>query len=60
MMKFVDTCLYKVLVDPVDYIASNSIYYSILRIPYFILYYSVGILMALCVDFYVAMRGIDS
>ena len=58
-MKFKDTCLYKVLTDPVEYIANNCIYYSILRIPYFILHYSVGVLMALCVDFYVAMKGED-
>ena len=60
MMKFKDTCLYKVLIDPVDYIANNCIYYSILRMPYFILNYSVGMLMALCMDFFVAMRGTDS
>ena len=58
-MKFSETCLYKTLLDPVDYIADNTIYYSVLRIPYFIINYSVGILMALVIDFYMAMGGAD-
>ena len=56
-MEFKDTCLHSVLIDPVDYIANNSIYYSVLRMPYFILNYSVGIVMALVVDFYTAMTN---
>jgi hypothetical protein len=56
-MKFKETCLYKVMVNPVDYIAENSIYYSILRMPYFILNYTVGIVIAICLDFYVAMTS---
>ena len=58
-MKFKDTCLYKVLIDPADYMSNNCFYYSMLRMPYFVLNYTVGILLALCVDFYGAMKGDD-
>ena len=54
-MEFKDTCLYSVLMDPINYGMKNSLYHCILRLPYFVLVYTVGILMAICVDFYVAM-----
>ena len=55
-MKWERTCLYKVLSEPLGEVKRNNIYYSLLRLPLYALIYTVGVLIAVCIDFYVAIN----
>jgi len=56
LLQFKDSLMYKILREPIDSWQSCDLYHFILRAPRLVLVLTVGLLMALVVDFFVAMR----
>lgn len=56
-MKFSDTMLYTTLMFPIEEWSKSCVYIWLLKIPMFITTYTFGIILAIVIDFIVAMKG---